>query len=46
MNNAGVGGPRKPIGEITAEEWDATVNVNRRAVFFCTRYAVPALRAD
>jgi NAD(P)-dependent dehydrogenase (short-subunit alcohol dehydrogenase family) len=45
VNNAGVGGPQKPIGEITAEEWDATVNINLRAVFFCTRYAVPALRA-
>src|SRR5262249_41701982 len=45
VNNAGVGGPQKPITEITAEEWDATVNVNLRAVFFCMRYAVPALRA-
>jgi NAD(P)-dependent dehydrogenase (short-subunit alcohol dehydrogenase family) len=45
VNNAGVGGPQKPIGEITAEEWDATVNINLRAVFFCTRYAVRALRA-
>jgi NAD(P)-dependent dehydrogenase (short-subunit alcohol dehydrogenase family) len=45
VNNAGVGGPQKRIEEITAEEWDATVNVNLRAVFFCTRYAVPALRA-
>ncbi len=45
VNNAGVDGPKKPIEEITAEDWDATVNVNLRAVFFCTRYAVPALRA-
>jgi len=45
VNNAGVGGPQKPLGEITAEEWDATVNINLRAVFFCMRYAVPALRA-
>jgi NAD(P)-dependent dehydrogenase (short-subunit alcohol dehydrogenase family) len=45
VNNAGVGGAQKRIEDITAEEWDATVNVNLRAVFFCTRYAVPALRA-
>ena len=45
VNNAGVDGPKKPIEAITADEWDATVNVNLRAVFFCTRYAVPALRA-
>jgi NAD(P)-dependent dehydrogenase (short-subunit alcohol dehydrogenase family) len=25
VNNAGVGGPQKPIGEITAEEWDAGI---------------------
>jgi NAD(P)-dependent dehydrogenase (short-subunit alcohol dehydrogenase family) len=45
VNNAGVGGPAKPLVETTAEEWDATLNVNLRAVFFCTKYAVPVLRA-
>jgi NAD(P)-dependent dehydrogenase (short-subunit alcohol dehydrogenase family) len=45
VNNAGVGGAGKPFVETTAEEWDATVNINLRAVFFCTRYAVPALLA-
>src|SRR5262249_62083680 len=44
VNNAGVGGPQKPLGEITAEEGDATVNINLRAGFFCMRYAVPAPR--
>ena len=46
VNNAGVDGPKKPIEAITAAGWDATMNVNLRAVFFCTRYAVPALRAS
>jgi NAD(P)-dependent dehydrogenase (short-subunit alcohol dehydrogenase family) len=45
VNNAGVGGPSKPLEATTAAEWDATVNVNLRAVFFCTKYALPALRA-
>jgi NAD(P)-dependent dehydrogenase (short-subunit alcohol dehydrogenase family) len=46
VNNAGVGGPNKPLEETTAEEWDATLNINLRAVYFCTKYAVPALRAS
>src|SRR5262249_10365401 len=46
VNNAGVGGPAKPLVETTAEEWDAAMNVNLRAVFLCTKYAVPALRAS
>ena len=46
VNNAGVGVARKKIGEVTAEDWDETVNLNLRAVYFCTKYAVPALRAS
>ena len=45
VNNAGVGGAAKTCEETTAEEWDATANVNLRAVFFCTKYAIPALRS-
>ncbi len=44
VNNAGVGGPGKPIEEVTEAEWNETVNVNLRAVYFCTKFAVPALR--
>jgi NAD(P)-dependent dehydrogenase (short-subunit alcohol dehydrogenase family) len=43
VNNAGVG-HSKPFEETTAADWDATVNINLRAVYFCTKYAVPALR--
>jgi NAD(P)-dependent dehydrogenase (short-subunit alcohol dehydrogenase family) len=46
VNNAGVGGPSKPLEETTAAEWDATVNINLRAVFFSTKYAISALRAS
>jgi NAD(P)-dependent dehydrogenase (short-subunit alcohol dehydrogenase family) len=45
INNAGVGGDLKPFWEVTPEDWDKVVNLNLRAAFFCTRYAVPALRA-
>ena len=43
INNAGVGGA-KPIEEVTADDWDATINLNLRAVYFCTKFAIPALR--
>ncbi len=45
VNNAGVGGPSAPIDDITEDEWNATLNINLRAVFFCMKYAVPRLRA-
>lgn len=44
VNNAGVGGPGKPIEEVTEAEWNETVDVNLRAVYFCTQCAIPALR--
>lgn len=43
VNNAGVGGS-KPFEQTTAADWDATINLNLRSVYFCTQYAVPALR--
>ncbi len=45
VNNAGIYGPVKPIEEITAEEWDAVVNINLRSAFFMTRFALPDLYA-
>ncbi len=45
VNNAGVGRPGKRFEETDEADWDETINLNLRAVFFCTRYAVPALRA-
>ena len=44
VNNAGVGGPGKAIEQVTEAEWNETVNVNLRAVYFCTKFAVPSLR--
>jgi NAD(P)-dependent dehydrogenase (short-subunit alcohol dehydrogenase family) len=45
VNNAGIGGDLKPIGQVTEEDWDAMMNINLRAAYFCTKYAVPTLRA-
>jgi pteridine reductase len=37
---------RLSLEETTAEQWDAILNLNLRAVFFCTQGAAPALRAS
>jgi len=46
VNNAGILSPRKAVEETTADDWDKAVNINLRAVYFCSKYAIPALRAS
>lgn len=45
VNNAGISGANKPTHEITEEEWDRVMAVNVKGVFFCTKHAVPRLKA-
>src|SRR5205814_4941487 len=40
INNAGILTPRKPMVEVSVEEWDQTMAVNLRSVFLCTRAAL------
>jgi len=40
VNNAGVGGPRRPAHELTAEDWEPVYRVNVMGVANCTRQAV------
>ena len=40
VNNAGVLTPRKPLTEITREEWDTSIAGNLTAVFLCMREAL------
>ncbi len=40
VNNAGVLSPRKPMVEVTTQEWDESIAVNLRGVFLCTRAAL------
>lgn len=46
VNNAGIGGTSKPPHEITEAEWDAVQRVNVKGVFFCTKHAIPQMRAS
>jgi NAD(P)-dependent dehydrogenase (short-subunit alcohol dehydrogenase family) len=45
VNNAGVSGANKPTHEITEAEWDFVQAVNVKGVFFCTKHAIPHLKA-
>jgi len=45
VNNAGIAGADKPTDELSEEEWDAVMAINVKGVFFCTKHAIPAMRA-
>lgn len=43
VNNAGIGGPIKPLGEYPIDGWDKTIAINLSGVFYGMRYQVPAM---
>jgi len=45
VNNAGISGPTAPVEEIAPADWDRTVAVDLNGQFYCTRRAVPMLKA-
>ena len=45
VNNAGISGSTKLTHEITEAEWDRVQAVNVKGVFFCTKHAIPHLKA-
>ncbi len=45
VNNAGVG-IFKPVDQLTADEWDATIQTNLSSVFYFGREAVPVMRQN
>jgi NAD(P)-dependent dehydrogenase (short-subunit alcohol dehydrogenase family) len=45
INNAGDGGPTKPIQDYTADEWFYTINSCLTTSYLCARFAVPLMIA-
>jgi NAD(P)-dependent dehydrogenase (short-subunit alcohol dehydrogenase family) len=45
INNAGISGPTAPVEEIDIADWDRTIAVDLNGMFYCTRRAVPLLKA-
>ncbi len=46
VNNAGDGGPTKPIQDYTSDDWFYTVNSCLTSAYLCSRFAVPAMIAS
>jgi NAD(P)-dependent dehydrogenase (short-subunit alcohol dehydrogenase family) len=45
INNAGIAGPTAPVEDITIDDWDRTIAIDLNGMFYCTRKAVPLLKA-
>jgi NAD(P)-dependent dehydrogenase (short-subunit alcohol dehydrogenase family) len=43
VNNAGIGGPTKPVHELDPQDWDAVLRVNLTGAFDVTRHAIAHL---
>jgi NAD(P)-dependent dehydrogenase (short-subunit alcohol dehydrogenase family) len=43
VNNAGIGGPVKPVTDIVPDEWDEVFSANVRSVFLMCRAFLPAM---
>jgi NAD(P)-dependent dehydrogenase (short-subunit alcohol dehydrogenase family) len=44
FNNAGSGGAYGPVEEVASDDWDHTVNLLLRSVFYGTKHAVPHMK--
>jgi NAD(P)-dependent dehydrogenase (short-subunit alcohol dehydrogenase family) len=45
INNAGISGPTAPVEAIAIADWNRTIAVDLNGMFYCTRRAVPLLKA-
>ncbi|MDB5020406.1 MAG: glucose 1-dehydrogenase [Pedobacter sp.] len=46
VNNAGIGGPIKPVGEYPIEGWDKVIAINLSGVFYGMHFQIPAMLAS
>lgn len=46
INNAGITGPTARVEDISVAEWDRTIAIDLNGMFYCTRLAVPLLKAS
>jgi NAD(P)-dependent dehydrogenase (short-subunit alcohol dehydrogenase family) len=45
VNNAGIGGPGKPLDETSEVEWDRVIDTNLKGCYLGMRYAIPFMRS-
>lgn len=46
VNNAGIGGPREALENISYEDWDRTIGVNLNGMFYCIKNVAPHMKAQ
>lgn len=46
VNNAGIGGPRAALEDISYEDWDRTIGVNLNGMFYCIKNVAPHMKAQ
>jgi NAD(P)-dependent dehydrogenase (short-subunit alcohol dehydrogenase family) len=45
INNAGIAGPTGRVEDISIEEWERCIEVDLNGMFYCTRLAMPLIKA-
>ena len=45
VNNAGIAGPTAKVEDIRPEDWDRCIAVDLNGMFYCTRRAMPMIKA-
>src|SRR5207302_759530 len=46
VNNAGIAGPTARVEDIRPEDWDRCIAVDLNGMFYCTRKAMPMIKAS
>ena len=46
VNNAGIGGPKANIEDISYQEWDDCIGINLSGMFYCVKQVIPAMKAQ
>ncbi len=46
VNNAGIGGPRAALEDVSYEDWDRTIAINLNGMFYCIKNVAPLMKAQ
>ncbi|MBO6782785.1 MAG: SDR family oxidoreductase [Alphaproteobacteria bacterium] len=46
VNNAGIGGPRAALEDVSYEDWDRTIRVNLNGMFYCIKNVARHMKAQ
>jgi len=46
VNNAGIGGPRAKIEDISYQDWDDCIRINLSGMFYCVKQVIPSMKSQ